>query len=216
MHLDTPVPSIYRQDMTKALTILPADKLPKSLAALEPMQRDFVQFYLEGGGTNATVAAYRAGYGSESETEAKRTAACKAAGYRLTHNPKVQAAIRETAAARLGSGALLGVETVMKIARDDSHKDQFKAAVELMRQSGFLVMTEHKVIVEDMRQSQAEKLAEVKRLALTLGLDPVKLLGTLAQEPVDAEFTVVDTEVRISAEDTGNRIEEDEWTWEPE
>ena len=165
-----------------------------AMQALTENQRAFVVAMLETGARDATRCATIAGFGN---TEGARWQA----GHRLSHNPKVLAAIREEADKRLRSGAILGASVLVEIASNPLHKDQFKAGVELLNRSGLLVETQHRVIVEDDRRDSKEIEAAIIALAKRLGVDPVKLLGVRSEaavkaDAIDGEFE----EVAMSSE----------------
>jgi phage terminase small subunit len=169
-----------------------SEHLGAAMRALTLNQRAFVVALLETGARDNTLAAQMAGFGTNIESQWQ-------AGHRLSHNPKVLAAIREEADKRLKSGAILGASVIVKIAMNDLHKDQLKAAVELCNRGGLLVETQHRVIVEDDRRDKSEIEAAIIALAKRLGVDPVKLLGVRSvanEEAIDGEFE----EVAMSSE----------------
>lgn len=180
-----------------AITIAPVrpvydDKgLGRHMRKLSPKQRAFVLAYVSLGGQNATAAAKASGYGTTPESQ-------RVAAYRLTHDDKVLAAIREEADKTIRSSILLGTQALIEIAETAHHKDRFKAAVELINRGGLLVTTQHNVNV-NVNDSRTDKevVANIERMAKQLGLDPGKLLGQALgvqalPAPVDAEFVVVD------------------------
>jgi phage terminase small subunit len=154
-----------------------------AMLALTENQRAFVVAMLETGAVDASRAATIAGFGN---TEGSRWQA----GWRLSHNPKVLAAIREEADKRLRSGAILGASVLVEIAGNTLHKDRFKAAVELLNRAGLIVTTEHKVIVEDDRRDRAMVEQAVVALAKRLNIDPALLLGVRASV-IDGQFEEV-------------------------
>lgn len=163
--------------------------LGPAMRALPETQRRFVVAFLETGGTNATKAAALAGYGSSDASQ-------RVAGHRLSHNPRVAAAIKEEADKRLRTGAILGASVLIEIAQNPTHKDRFKAAVELLNRGGLIVQTEHKVTVVDER-SDKEIEDRVVALAGKLGIDPKKLLGAAFSgreaDVIEAEYEEVGT-----------------------
>lgn len=162
---------------------IPTENLGDAMLAISPNQRRFVVALLETGGTDETLAARMAGYGGTDN-------ATRVAAYRLAHNPKVQAAIREEADRRLRAGAVLGASAIREIAGDKFHKDRFKAAVELLNRSGLIVETQQRLVIErqDNRSTEQIKADIVKKLAaLFKGKDiPAELLP-----PMDVEFEEV-------------------------
>jgi phage terminase small subunit len=159
------------------------DSLGPAMRALNVSQRRFalaaVQFPL----AKDWQIARAAGYSDFSHGALRVTA------HRLFHDEKVLAAIHELAVKEIRGSALLGIATIKKIARRDGHKDQLKAAEQLVGLAGHTI--EQKISVqqtvtdgtdkgiEDRIRSAAEKLVK-------LGYDPSKLLRL--PEPIDAEF----------------------------
>lgn len=175
-------------------------KLGKCMVALEPKQRAFVLAYVDTGGKDATKAARMAGYGGENPQSARVTA------HRLVHDGRVLEAIREYADARIRSQAVVGIQTIIDIANDPTHKDQFKAAVEIANRSGMLVASkvEHEHVHRP--EDDAEKVKRIVQLAKGLGLDPRALLGS-AGVVVDAEFEVV-SNVALPAPESADGLED--------
>ncbi len=159
-----------------------SDHLGPAMQALNEGQRNFVIALLETGAKDNTLAAEMAGY---SGTQGSR----KVQAYRLIHNPKVLAAIREEGERRLRSGAILGASVLIEIASDTMHKDRFKAAVELLNRSGLLVETQHRVIVENDTRSAEQIRSEVVELfkRLNPGQPPPLALA----KPIDVEYAEV-------------------------
>lgn len=156
--------------------------LGPAMLAILPQQRAFVYALVETGGQDNTKAAALAGYGGT-------PGSTRVQAHRLAHDPKVLDAIREVADERLRSGAILGAEVLIEIAKDPTHKDRFRSAVELMNRAGMLVATriEHRVVHQ---HDDAALIARVQELAKTLDMDPKLLLGS-AGVITDAEFEVV-------------------------
>lgn len=164
--------------------------LGPAMQQLNPMQRAFVFALVESGG-NASRAAAAAGYGQNSETKEQRSMAQRYAGWRLTHDENVLAAIKEEAEKRLHSGALIAASALLEMVVDPTSKWRYKAAVELLNRSGLIVATEHKVTVNHTT-SDAAMVKRIEELANGLGLDPKKLLGSAGIDIIDAEFTEVE------------------------
>lgn len=204
---------------TQAITVLhPAippitdtTGLGKAMIALNPQQRAFVFAYVETGGQDATRAALMAGYSMTNDNARRVTA------HRLAHDPRVQAAIKEVADARLRQGAILGAEVLIAIAGDPTHKDRMKAAVELLNRSGLLVTP----TVNHVHRSEddVDRVQRIVNMATQLGLDPRELLGS-AGVTVDAEFKVVQNGGRRPAPPQPEEVVDaeviDEWGWDPE
>jgi phage terminase small subunit len=149
-----------------------------AMSALRPNQRLFVHAMLTTGPRleAARVSAAAAGYANPA-----------VAGWQLMRNPRVVLALKEEAAKRLVSGALLGVDVLMKIAESDTHKDQFKAAKYLAEINGFTV--EQKITVEHVTTDQREVVQRIMDNARIAGQDPAPFLALIGV--VDAEFTPV-------------------------
>ena len=168
-----------------------------AMRKISPQQRAFVVALLETGGQDHTKAARLAGYGGANPGSARVQA------HRLMTADHILAAIREEAEKRISSHALLGAEVLVEIAKDVTHKDRMKAAVELMNRSGMLVAQkvehEHVHRVED----DADKVRRVAALATKLGLDPKELLGQ-AGVTVDANFEIVHTQALPAPVENGS------------
>lgn len=112
------------------------------------------------------------------------------------HSEKVLAAIRECADKRVRSGAMLGVATIEKIVRNDKHHDQFKAAALLAGLNRFTVDQNVNINQTVRDESGGALLAEIKKLAVKLGVPVQALLGGPASPVIDAEFSEVASEDR--------------------
>lgn len=169
--------------------------LGKAMRAINPKQRAFVRAFVLTGGSNATRACAMSGYG---DTEGSR----RATAWRLTHDPKILAAIKEAADSMLRANILIGSQVLVEIAQNPHHKDRFKAAQALLDRGGLIVAAQHNVnlnITEETPNSQI--IDRIKVLSSQLGLDPSVLLGreaskSLPPPSIDAEFE----EVEMSAE----------------
>ena len=168
----------------------PEAKPGPALAALPDRWQKFVLAKAQSDCSNVE-AARLAGFVGDRDT-------LKATGWKLMHDPRVQAALHEEVVKLLRDNAVMAVGVLEEIARDKTTapKDRIKAAAELLSRSGFAARSEHKVIVERQLSEQAV-LEDIARLAAELGVDPVKLIGGPTAEapppvePVDAEFTEV-------------------------
>lgn len=129
--------------------------------------------------------AKAAGYSDRSHGSLRVTA------HRLFHDEKVLAAIRECADKEVRSGAMLGIATIKKIVRNDAHRDQFKAAALLAGLNRFTVDQNINLNQTVRDESGPALLAEIKKLAIKLGVPVQALLGGPKPEVVDAEFTEV-------------------------
>lgn len=194
--------------MTTALAELPIEKLTPTLAKLGTRERAFVEHMMTA--TTHMRAAILAGYGQSSPTVEKRDQAARQAAWRLMKDPEIIEALREQAALTLRSSALLGAKVLAEIANDPLHKDRLKAAKELLMHSGFLQVHEQRITVDDRRLTDQETLDKAVALAQRMGLDPKRLLGSMAPAisgpVVDVDFTTV-----IEPTQAG-----DEWSWQPD
>ena len=159
-----------------------------AMAALAPQEAAFVEAMIAGGAGPSCVekAAAAAGYSPGSGY-----------GWKLMRKSKILAALREEAAKGLLGGALLGQKVLFEIATDQTHKDRFRAARELLAHSGFTITQEQKITVEHVNSETRELIKEISDFAKATGLDAKQLLGSIGisrEEPVDAEFAEVGPE----------------------
>ena len=159
------------------------------MQALNPLQRAFVEVYLDHPDLPAGQLAERAGY-TKPTTPGSNQLATR--GHLLLHNERVIAAINEQASRRLRGAGGMAVKVLLDIARSPG-KDQLKAAIALLDRTGFHALSEHKVTVDDKRpQNEREMRARITDLISELGgVEGLAKLGNV----VDAEFTVIDPEV---------------------
>lgn len=170
------------------IIVPPETELGPAMKELTLPQRAFVLAFADFGGTNQAEAARMAGYGSANDRQAAADQA-----YALLRMPRILAALREEADKRLKGGAILAASVLSEIAMDVTHRDRYKAAVELLNRAGLVVEGVSRVIVEDHRTTE-EIERRIVSLAQKLGIDPAKLLGN---DVVDADFTEVDVEKRV-------------------
>lgn len=154
--------------------------LGPSMRACTPAMQRFVIALLTRGDDNYTEAALQAGISPIT---------AQSYGSRLAHHPKIAAAIREEADKRMRGAGILAASQMMKIAMDLHHKDCYKACDRLLSQSGLMVETVQRHIIEDHR-SDKELEQAIILLAKRNGLAPEKLLGRPPVE--DAEFEEVE------------------------
>lgn len=171
--------------MPYAVTLnMPDGKFGPAMEKLNPRQRAFVLAMLDmGGAMNHTAAARAAGYSDTGGADS----GIRVAGHRLAHDIKIQAAIREEAGRRMNSGAIMAASVLIDIAANPVHKDQLKAATQLLDRAGLNAVTEHKITVDHLGGDDRELLQRVKTMAKELGIDPEKLLGTAGLTDVDFE-----------------------------
>lgn len=132
----------------------------------------------------------------------------KSTAYRLTHDPKILAAIREAADSMIRASILVGAGVLVEIANTPHHKDRFKAAEALLNRGGLIVAAQHNVnltVTEDTPNSQV--IDRIKVLSAQLGIDPKVLLGRAATPGlpnplvIDAEFEEVSEPTAAGLED---------------
>lgn len=176
------------------------------MKALTPAQQRFVIAVLQLGSTNYTRAAIAAGY--------KQTAA-KFAAYRLAHHEKVILALNEEAKRRLQASAPMAISELVKIAEETvDGKIKLKAIEMILNRTGHHALSEHRVDVQHS-YSDPDAIARIRSLAMQLGMDPIKLLGTAGVkmddtgQVIDGEFTEVTTEEDEPEEDSFDYVPED-------
>lgn len=158
-----------------------------AMRKLSPQQRAFVMAYLETG-LKATAAARLSGYGGENPQSVRVQA------HRLTRNEDILAAIKELADRKVKTGAYIAMSVLLEIAQDPSHKDRYKAAVEIANRSGMIVA--QKMEVEHKHEMDAkEVIAQLKAFAKELGLNERQVLGSAGY--TDAQFELVSPPVDI-------------------
>lgn len=187
--------------------------LGRAMRKISPQQRAFVLAYVETGGRNGSAAARAAGYAPNHPGSQRVTA------YRLLHDEKILAAIKEVADKTVRASIVIGTDALIEIASDPSHKDRLKAATELVNRGGLLVATQHNVNVNvtDNRTPE-EMLVRIQTLAKALNLNPDALLGAASgrarlpapEDVVDAEFeeVSVDTDFDPSEDDGTDGLED--------
>lgn len=146
-------------------------ELGTAMSAISPQQRAFVMAYVENATGNAAQAARAAGYGANSPTDEAAAQAAKMSGWRLIHDEKVLAAIRELAQSHMEAKAFHAANVLVEIAEDPTHKDRLKAAELLMNRAGMLVVQEQRVVHEHRVESRSSILDKIAVIAQRNGLD---------------------------------------------
>ena len=179
--METP---LARIDDTEEAEYGPAMKALKT-----DKRRAFVNYVISTGGTNMTKAAQHAGYASNSEQ------AASVAGYKLSHDPRIIAALREEGERRVGTHLGMALQTIIDIASTPLHKDAFKAATAIAAMAGVqqVQRSEHHVV------HHTSLMDDVRAAAAVLGVDPDALMrGRLtdqSQTPIEVEgITLLDPE----------------------
>lgn len=174
-----------------------------AMKALAPQQQRFVVALLELGTTNYTRAALAAGY--------KDGAGINVTASRLAHDEKVLRALNEEAKRRLLASAPMAISELVKIAEDSAPMDKkykLKAIEMILNRTGHHALSEHRVDVQHS-YSDGDAIQKIYQLSKTLGLDPVKLLGSAGVkmddkgQVIDAEFSEVEDEEDVSFDDPG-------------
>ena len=160
----------------------------RAMAVLTDNQREFVHRMLKQG-VNPRACAVAA-------------AECGLApnyGYELMRNENILAAMREEATKRLAGAALIGVNVMIEIAQDRTHKDCYKAAKDLAAINGFTA--EQRIVVEHISEDSKAQIIQIREMAKQLGLDEKQLIGAAGiniDEIENAEFEEVAPEVDTS------------------
>jgi len=172
------------------------DMGPK-MTALTEKQQAFVVAVANLGTMDFTRCAAAAGYSTVSQTSLQVQA------WRLAHDPRIQEAMFEFAQRRMQAGSLVALDVMLNIATNPQHKDQFKAAQTVLDRTGLHAKSEHKVTVEDVSKTDEAMVARFLHLAKQNKMPIEQIRATLEGTGVviDADFTVVEPEVRESWED---------------
>lgn len=157
----------------------PLDDGP-ALSCLNPQERAFLLALVMAGGSPNQVlnCARAAGYADPKY------------GWVLMRKQKIIDALQEEAGKRLVSGALLGASVLMEIAGNPIHKDQYKAAKELLAHAGYMPVSKQEITVKHLEPDKRQLVADIAAFARQMGMDPQKLLGSVGVT-TDAEFTEV-------------------------
>lgn len=167
-----------------------------AMKALLPKQQRFVVALLELGTTNYKRAAEAAGYGQGQNKNSIYTIAG-----RMAHDEKILRALNEEAKRRLMASAPMAISELVKIAEDPvgDKKYKLKAIEMILNRTGHHALSEHRVDVQHT-YSDGDAVQRIQALSKTLGLDPVKLLGSAGVKfddkgaVIDVEFSEVEDE----------------------
>lgn len=108
------------------------------------------------------------------------------AGHRLMRRPRVAAALREEARARMEAAPVLAINSVIGVLKDKTHKDHLKAALAIMNRVGMhevqetLVRHKHELSYKDL-------VGELKEISGRTDIPLPKWM----ENAVDAEFESV-------------------------
>jgi hypothetical protein len=162
-----------------------------AMRVLNPRMRAFVTAWIETGIENWTELARLAGYEGDRLT-------LKSTGYRVAHDPRVIAALKEEGQRVLDAGSIIAIKTLTHLSRTAAKdSDKIKAADMILNRTGFSATTEHKVTVEHI--TPQEKMREIERLAALFSIPIEQLRGMSAPAlalpaPIDAEYVEVTEE----------------------
>lgn len=189
-----PFPGVFdgRRGICYGVTMIEAENFGPAMAALNERQRRFVRSFIElgrNGTQDHSLAAREAGYSAESEGALRVTA------HRLSHDPRIQAAILEVSRKEVNlAAAVIATPVTISIALNEelSAKDRLRACEMLFNRGGMPAQTEHKVTVEHVDDSRMLEFAD--RLAAELGVDRARLIGVnvVSREANVIEGTVIE------------------------
>jgi hypothetical protein len=191
MDKEAHIPAVYEPIPTEI-------GMGEAMRQITPQQRAWVLAYVEAGDENATAAARRAQYGKDSHSPEAAKTTQKITGYRLSHEPKIIAAMRELAEDRFRIAGYRATQAMLELVKDPTHKDHFRALERVLAQTGMGVVMQ----IEHKHTHSLDEREIIKRIALlaqSQGMDPVKLLGSRGVT-VDADFEVVTERLTPPAE----------------
>lgn len=128
-------------------------------------------------------------------------------GYELMRDEAILAALREEATKRLAGAALVGVNIMLDIAQDPTHKDRYRAAKDLAAINGFTA--EQRIVVEHITEDSKAQIRQIREMAGQLGMDARQLIE--AAGIVDAEFTEVGEEAPGEALVLVPEVDDSDW-----
>lgn len=137
-------------------------------------QRRFVYAMAQSGGRHPTRCYLEAGYEPTTNNSANVGA------FKLAHDERILAAIREVSHRIMGRAAMAASNLLAQIVEDEDAKVgvRMKAAQMILNRTGLHETTEHVVKVEK-KLSNTERIEQAVALAKSLGLDPKQLLGNI-------------------------------------
>lgn len=173
---------------TDWIDLPPEELMGEAMKRLNPRQQKFVVAL--GVFCDQKKAYAYAGYHSKDDRVASSAAS------RLAANPDVIEAVHEETKRRIGINPLLGISTIARLAASAKNEAvSLSAAKELLGLGGYIVKTEHKVVVEDTRSA-----AQIAEGILDMLKQPeLKKLAVVSNEPAvaakDADFEEIDPEI---------------------
>lgn len=170
-----------------------AGQFGPAMASLPPRHQRFVLACLAiGEKMNHTKAAKMAGYlpGKAGSSQ------LKVQGHRLAHDPKVRAALVETAKSHFEASTLTAAIFLANTVSNPKVERavRVKAALGILDRGGIGPISEHKINVNHT-DSRAEKLLKLAELAKAAGQDVREVLGELA-DITDVDYEVVVTKLK--------------------
>ena len=157
--------------------------LGPAMRELTEKQQRFVIALVEIGG-NQTKAAALAGYSQAGRMHSTLATL-------NMRNEKVIAAIKEEADKRLRAGTLLASSVLIEIAGNSMHKDQLKAATELLNRGGLMTVQKIEIAHTLELKKRNENEATIIEEGAARGLTPRQALGYDPSHIEDADFTEV-------------------------
>ena len=157
------------------------------MSALNPRQRAVVDYILTVGTDNWTAACIAAGY---ENTEG----AIRVQAHRLRHDPKISAAITEEGSRRVAHDVPAALAARRRIMESDQHKDQLKAASQILEQVGMGAVNRSQVNV--IHSLDGDLMDRARAAASRLGLDLTKMIDL---KPIEVH---VETEEEASIRKT--------------
>jgi hypothetical protein len=161
------------------------------MQALPEPKRAFVEAVMMLGTDNFSRCAEMAGYNGTNRNSLATTA------HRLSHDSRVQDAIREESRRRLAGLLPLAIARVREVLVDPLQPGgvTLKAAETVMNRGGIPAITEQKIEVTHA-ETPLQQVDRIARLAQQLGLDPKALLGQYGvemdeQKVIEVEYTEV-------------------------
>jgi phage terminase small subunit len=149
------------------------DSYGPAMRVLTPLQRAFVEAWVENPVINGRQAALRAGYSGHKGAE-------RVQAHMNLRNERVLAAIREETDKRLRSCAPLGAAVLVEIVNNPDHPKRLKAAELLLNHGGFHTMHEQRIKVEHSDLTGEAMVERIRQFAVALGMDPQQVLGVNA------------------------------------
>jgi hypothetical protein len=205
--------------MSTAITIpIPPERdLGPCMRALTDLQRAFVVATFTQGKRDATQAARSAGYQGDRNV-------LGVTAHRLTHNPKIVAAMKEEGERRMDMLGSIAIEKLGDILENSvDHKTTLKAIDMTLGRVGFHQRSES-LVTTRTEHSSLEKIEKLVRLAKAMGLNPETLVGRFAPKEetdgnvsvgnsdsvvddpdvIDAEFEEVDPAAQAAIDELGD------------